>query len=61
MQFQLFQFPTAILFMAVFALVWIVVLWKIRKRGKIYSFLFTASLIIGVAAVVFSIIASMLC
>ena len=60
MQFQLFQFPTAILFIAVFGLVWIVVLWKIRKRGKIYSFLFTASLIIGVVAVLFSIIATML-
>jgi hypothetical protein len=45
MAFQLIPFPISIIFMLVFAVVWIVVLWKLRRKGKIYSFLFKTSTI----------------
>jgi len=60
MAFQLIPFPSSIIFILVFAVAWIVVLWKLRKRGKIYSILFMASLVIGVVVVLLSIMASML-
>jgi hypothetical protein len=33
------------IFVLVFAVVWIVVLWNLRRTGKIYSFLFKANAI----------------
>ena len=61
--YELIPFPISIAFIAVFGLVWIVVLYKLRRRGKVYSALFRTSLIIGVlllGAILFSIIAGML-
>jgi len=60
MAFQLIPFPSSIIFILIFAVAWIVVLWKLRKRGKIYSILFMTSLVIGVVVVLLSIMASML-
>ena len=48
MAFQLIPFPISIIFVLVFAVAWIVVLWKLKRRGKIYSFLFKISVILGV-------------
>jgi hypothetical protein len=45
MAFQLIPFPISIIFVLVFAVVWIVVLWKLRRTGKIYSLLFKTSTI----------------
>ena len=45
MAFELIPFPISILFVLVFGIVWMVVLWKLRRRGKIYSILFKLSLI----------------
>lgn len=53
MALDLIPFPISIVFIVVFALAWIVILWKLRKRGKAYSVLFKASLVIGI---VFSIV-----
>jgi hypothetical protein len=63
MAFNLIPFPISILFVVVFGLAWIVVLWKLRERGKVYSILFRASLIIGIfliVALLYSIMTSML-
>jgi len=61
--YELIPFPISIVFVVVFGLVWIFVLYKLRRRGKVYSALFRVSLIIGVlllGAILFSIIAGML-
>ena len=47
MAFELIPFPISILFVLVVALVFMAVLWKLRKTGKIYSFLFWVSAIAG--------------
>jgi len=63
MAFELIPFPISIIFVVVFALAWIVVLWKLRKRGKTYSILFKVSLVVGIlfsVALLYSIVANML-
>jgi len=62
MAFQLIPFPISVLFGLVFAVAWIVVLYKLRRNGKIYSILFKASLIAGLVllAALFYTIMSML-
>jgi len=52
MAFQLIPFPISVLFGLVFAVAWIVVLYKLRRNGKIYSILFKASLIAGLVLLV---------
>ncbi len=47
MAFELIPFPISILFIFIFGVAAIVVLWKIRKNGKIYRILSNLSLIIG--------------
>jgi hypothetical protein len=49
MAFELIPFPISIIFVIVFALVFIAVLWKLRKKGKFYTVLFRLSVIIEVA------------
>jgi len=51
MAFELIPFPISILLILVFGVAFIVVLWKIRKNGRIYRILPNLSLIIG--AIVF--------
>ena len=63
MAFELIPLPISIIFVLVFGLVWIVVLWKLRKNGKIYSLLFKLSLIAGVlfsVLLLYQIIANMI-
>jgi hypothetical protein len=63
MALELIPFPISMVFAVVFGLVWIVVLYKLRRRGRVYSMLFRTSLIIGILllfAIIFSIIAGML-
>ena len=63
MAFELVPFPISILFVVVFGLAWIVVLYKLRRRGRIHSVLFKANLIIGILALLLfllSIVAGML-
>ena len=63
MAFQLIPFPISIIFALVFVVAWIAVLWKLRKTEKIYSFLFTASLVGGfllLVAILYTIIANLL-
>jgi hypothetical protein len=45
MAFQLIPFPISIIFVLVFGVAFMAVLWKLRRTGKIYSFLFKASAI----------------
>ncbi len=40
MVFQLIQLPISIIFIAIFALVCLLVLWKLRKNGRVYRLLF---------------------
>jgi hypothetical protein len=47
MAFELIPFPISILFVLVVALVFMAVLWKLRKTGKIYFILFWVSAIAG--------------
>ncbi len=59
MAFELIPFPISIIFVLVFALVFMAVLWKLRKRGKAYNILFKIAAIVGVLlliAFLFSII-----
>jgi len=63
MTYELVPFPISIILVVVFVLAWIVILWKLRRSGTVYSILFKASLIAGVVllvAFIFSIIANML-
>ena len=63
MAFELIPFPISILFVLVFAVAWMVVLWKLRRSGKIYSILFKASLAAAVVlfvAILYTIITNML-
>ena len=46
MELELIPLPISILFVAVLAVVCMAVLFKLRKRGKVYSLLFKVSLII---------------
>ena len=48
MAFELIPFPISILFILVFAVVWIVVLWKLRRTAKVYSVLFRVSVLAGI-------------
>jgi hypothetical protein len=52
MVFELIPLPISILFVAIFVMVALVVLWKIRKRGKVYLILFSFSMIIVLAFIV---------
>jgi predicted PurR-regulated permease PerM len=63
MAFNLSPFPKAIFFAVVFTLACSPILWKLRKRDKLYSFLFKATLISAVLliiALVYSVIAGIL-
>jgi hypothetical protein len=63
MAFQLIPFPISIIFALVFVVAWLVVLWKLRKTGKIYSILFKLSVFVGailIVAFIYGIIESML-
>jgi hypothetical protein len=63
MAYQLIPFPLSILFVLVFGIAYLVVLWKLRKTGKIYSVLFKISIIVGIivmAAFLYGIIVSIL-
>ena len=52
MAFELIPFPISILFGLVFVVAWMVVLYKLRRQGKIYSILFKASLVAGLLLLV---------
>ena len=52
MAFELIPFPISILFVLVVALVFMAVLWKLRKTGKIYFILFWVSAIAGLILIV---------
>jgi hypothetical protein len=52
MAFQLIPFPISIIFVLVFGIAWIVVLWKLRRTGKIYHFLFKISIIAEVILII---------
>jgi hypothetical protein len=63
MAFELIPFPISIIFVLVFAVVWIVILWKLRRKEKIYSFLLKISVIFGVmlaVLLIYSIITHMI-
>ena len=63
MAFELIPFPISIIFGLVFAVPWMVVLWKLRRNGKIYSILFKMSLIAGLvlfAAILYTIVTNLL-
>ena len=63
MAFELIPFPISILFVLVVALVFMAVLWKLRKTGKIYSILFWVSAIAGLILIIiflYELIATML-
>ncbi len=48
MALNLIPFPISIIFVLVFCVVFIVMLWKLRRRGRVYSILFKASVIVGI-------------
>ena len=48
MALELIPYPISIIFLVVLFFAWLVILWKMRRRAKIYSVLFYASLIIGI-------------
>jgi hypothetical protein len=63
MPYQLIPFPIAILFAIVFVAACLAVLWKLRKEGRIYSFLFKASLvaiILFLIGIIYTILADLL-
>ncbi len=63
MAYELIPFPISIIFILIFAVVWIIALYKLRKNGKIYSILFKISLILGAvfaASILYMLISGML-
>jgi hypothetical protein len=48
MAFELIPFPLSILFVVVFAVVVEMVLWKLRKNGKIYRMLSNVGIVVGI-------------
>lgn len=48
MAFELIPFPISTIFVLVFGVAVIAVLWKLRRRGKVYLLLSNISLIVGV-------------
>jgi hypothetical protein len=46
MELQLIPFPISIIFVIVFAVVWMIVLRKLSKTAKIYSILFRVSALV---------------
>ena len=48
MSFELIPFPLSILFVVVFAVVVELVLWKLRKNGKVYRMLSNVGIVVGV-------------
>ncbi len=58
MAYNLIPLPISIIFIIVFGIAWWLVLWKLRKRGKVYSFLFWLSVVLVLAAFVLSVGAS---
>ena len=63
MAFELIPFPISILFALVVALVFMAVLWKLRKTGKIYYVLFWVGAIAGLillAIFLYELVATML-
>jgi hypothetical protein len=53
MVFQLIQLPISVIFIAVFAFAVLLVLYKLRKKGKIYRLLFSLSLAAFVLVLLF--------
>ena len=51
MAFELIPFPLSILFVVVFAVVVELVLWKLRKNGKVYRMLSNVGIVVGVIVV----------
>jgi hypothetical protein len=51
MAFELIPFPLSILFVVVFCVATELVLWKLRKYGKVYRMLSNLSVIVGVVVV----------
>ena len=62
MAFELIPFPLSILFVVVFAVVVELVLWKLRKNGKVYLMLSNVGIVVGVvlAGLVLALVASAL-
>ena len=63
MAYELIPFPISIIFILIFAVVWIIALYKLRKNGKFYSILFKISLILGAvfaASILYMLISGML-
>jgi len=56
MAFQLIPFPISIIFVLAFGAAVIVILWKLRKKGKAYRMLSNISLIVGLIVSVLFII-----
>jgi hypothetical protein len=58
MAYNLIPLPISIVFIIVFGIAWLLVLRKMHKRGKMYSFLFWLSVVLVRAAFVLSLAAS---
>ena len=48
MAFELIPFPISIIFIIIFAVVWMIVLWKLRRSAKIYSILYRVSALVWI-------------
>jgi hypothetical protein len=62
MPYNLIPFPISILFIVIFGLAWIMITWKLRKKGRFYSLFFKLSLFIIVlffVLIFYSIIANL--
>jgi hypothetical protein len=60
--FELIPFPLSVLFVVVFAVVVELVLWKLRKNGKVYRMLSNVGIVLGliVAGLVLALVVSAL-
>jgi hypothetical protein len=47
MALELIPYPISIIFAVVFIFAWNAILWKIRKKSKIYNAIFYASIAVG--------------
>jgi NhaP-type Na+/H+ or K+/H+ antiporter len=51
MAFELIPFPLSLLFVLIFAIAAELVLWKLRKNGKIYRLLSNVGIAVGIVVV----------
>ncbi len=60
MSYQLIPYPISIIFLLVFGFVWLIILWRLRKKGRVYSVLFGLSVAFLFVVLLFFVVGSII-